>query len=332
MPDDHRTRTRMSTQRTFAGLAWSQKGKVTRREQFLAEMDRVIPWKQLLAVLEPCYPKAGQGRQPLGLEKMLRIYFLQQWFNLSDPQAEDAIYDSESMRRFARVELGDEVVPDETTILRFRHLLEQHELTQAIFDAVADLSETRRLLLRSGTIVDATIIAAPSSTKNASASRDPEMKQTRKGRNWHFGMKLHIGADKRGIVHTVRATAASVADITQLPDLLHGQEREVFGDQAYWKEDDREFLEAWGMRYRINRRPTSKRPLSARWRMINRARSRTRARGEHAFRVVKQLWGFAKVRYRGLAKNLARAQTMFALANLYQVRRQLLPAGARCAL
>ena len=322
----------MGNQRTFASLAWNGKGKVTRRERFLAEMDAVIPWSRLVRLIEPHYPKAGQGRQPLGLEKMLRIYFLQQWFNLSDPQAEDAIYDSESMRRFARVELGDEVVPDESTILRFRHLLEQHGLTHGIFDAVADLLEARRLLLRSGTIVDATIIAAPSSTKNASASRDPEMKQTHKGRNWHFGMKLHIGADKRGIVHTVRATAASVADITQLPDLLHGQEREVFGDQAYWKEDDREFLEAWGMRYRINRRPTSKRPLSARWRMINRARSRTRARGEHAFRIVKQLWGFAKVRYRGLAKNLARAQTMFALANLYQVRRQLLPAGARCAL
>ena len=322
----------MGNQRTFASLAWNGKGKVTRRERFLAEMDAVIPWSRLVRLIEPHYPKAGQGRQPLGLEKMLRIYFLQQWFNLSDPQAEDAIYDSESMRRFARVELGDEVVPDESTILRFRHLLEQHGLTHGIFDAVADLLEARRLLLRSGTIVDATIIAAPSSTKNASASRDPEMKQTRKGRNWHFGMKLHIGADKRGIVHTVRAAAASVADSTQLPDLLHGQEQEVFGDQAYWKEDDREFLEAWGMRYRINRRPTSKRPLSARWRMINRARSRTRARGEHAFRIVKQLWGFAKVRYRGLAKNLARAQTMFALANLYQVRRQLLPAGARCAL
>ena len=322
----------MGNQRTFASLGWNGKGKVTRRERFLAEMDAVIPWSRLVRLIEPHYPKAGQGRQPLGLEKMLRIYFLQQWFNLSDPQAEDAIYDSESMRRFARVELGDEVVPDESTILRFRHLLEQHGLTHGIFDAVADLLEARRLLLRSGTIVDATIIAAPSSTKHASASRDPEMKQTRKGRNWHFGMKLHIGADKRGIVHTVRATAASVADSTQLPDLLHGQEREVFGDQAYWKDDDREFLEAWGMRYRINRRPTSKRPLSARWRMINRARSRTRARGEHAFRIVKQLWGFAKVRYRGLAKNLARAQTMFALANLYQVRRQLLPAGARCAL
>src|SRR5437763_2835168 len=160
MPDDHRTRPRMSTQRTFAGLAWSQKGKVTRREQFLAEMDRVIPWKQLLAVIEPYYPKAGQGRQPLGLEKMLRIYFLQQWFNLSDPQAEDAIYDSESMRRFARVELGDEVVPDESTILRFRHLLEQHGLTHAIFDAVAELWEGRRLLLRTGSIVDEKSMAA----------------------------------------------------------------------------------------------------------------------------------------------------------------------------
>ena len=236
----------MGNQRTFASMAWNAKGKVTRRERFLAEMDAVIPWTRLLALIEPHYPKAGNGRQPLGLEKMLRIYFLQQWFNLSDPQAEDAFYDSESMRRFARVELGDEVVPDESTILRFRHLLEQHGLTKAIFDAVAGLLEERRLLLRSGTIVDATIIAAPSSTKNASATRDPEMKQTRKGKNWYFGMKLHIGADKRGIVHTVRATAASVADISQLPDLLHGQERELFGDQAYWKEDDREFLETWG--------------------------------------------------------------------------------------
>jgi IS5 family transposase len=322
----------MGNQRTFASMAWNGKGKVTRRERFLAEMDAVIPWPRLLRLIEPHYPKAGQGRQPLGLEKMLRIYFLQQWFNLSDPQAEDAIYDSESMRRFARVELGDEVVPDETTILRFRHLLEQHGLTQAIFNSITGLLEERRLLLRAGTIVDATIIAAPSSTKNASATRDPEMKQTHKGRNWHFGMKLHIGADKRGIVHTVRATAANVADITQLPELLHGQERELFGDQAYWKEDDREFLEEWGVRYRINRRPTSQRPLSERWRMINRARSRTRARGEHAFRVVKQLWGFAKVRYRGLAKNLARAHVMFALANLYQVRRQLLPGGVSWAL
>ena len=321
----------MGNQRTFASMAWQAKGKVTRRERFLAEMDAVIPWSRLLALIEPHYPKAGQGRQPLGLEKMLRIYFLQQWFNLSDPQAEDAIYDSESMRRFAKVELSDDVVPDESTILRFRHLLEQHRLTKAIFDAVAGLLEERRLLLRAGTIVDATIIAAPSSTKNASATRDPEMKQTRKGGNWHFGMKLHVGADKRGIIHTVTATAASAADITEFPHLLHGQEREIFGDQAYWKEADRQAFAARGVRYRINRRPTRK-PLTERWRMINRARSRTRARGEHAFRVVKHLWGFAKVRYRGLAKNLARAQIMFALANLYQLRRQLLPTTERCVL
>jgi IS5 family transposase len=262
---------------------------------------------------------------------MLRIYFLQQWFNLSDPQAEDAIYDSESMRRFAGVELGDDVVPDETTILRFRHLLEKHGLTKGIFEEIAGLLEEKRLLLRSGTIVDATIIAAPSSTKNATAARDPEMKQTRKGKNWHFGMKLHVGTDRQGLVHTVRATHAGAADITQLPELLHGQEREVFGDQAYWKEADRQALEARGVRYRMNRRPNGKEPLSERWKRINRARSRTRARGEHPFRVIKHLWGFAKVRYRGLAKNLARAQTMFALANLYQVRNRLLPAAASCA-
>jgi transposase, IS5 family len=235
------------------------------------------------------------------------------------------------MRRFARVELGDDVVPDEATILRFRHLLEQHRLTKSIFDAIAGLLEEKRLLLRAGTIVDATIIAAPSSTKNATATRDPEMKQTRKGKNWHFGMKLHIGADKRGLVHTLTATNAAAADISQFPALLHGQERELFGDQAYWKQADRQAYEARGVRYRINRRPHPSAPLSARWKKINCARSRTRARGEHAFRMVKHLWGFAKVKYRGLAKNLARAQTMFALANLYQVRRQLIPRGAGCA-
>ena len=193
----------MAEQRTFASLAWTQKGKVTRRERFLAEMDAVIPWAELLALIEPHYPKAGRGRQPLGLEKMLRIYFLQQWFNLSDPQAEDAIYDSEAMRRFARVELANDVVPDETTILRFRHLLETHRLTAALFDTVKNLLTAKRLLLQSGTIVDATIIAAPSSTKNAAQARDPEMKQTRKGNTWHFGMKLHVGTDLRGRVHSV---------------------------------------------------------------------------------------------------------------------------------
>ena len=264
---------------------------------------------------------------------MLRIYFLQQWFNLSDPQAEDAIYDSESMRRFARVELGDDVIPDETTILRFRHLLEEHRLTAAIFEAVKELLTAKALLLKSGTIVDATIIAAPTSTKNAAHARDPEMKQTCKGNAWHFGMKLHIGTDVKGRVHSVTATHAAAADITQLPHLLHGEEAVLYGDQAYWKAADRQAFEARGVRYRVNRRAASRRrPLTAYWRAINRARSRTRACGEHSLHVVKRLWGFAKVRYRGLAKNLARAWTVFALANLYLVRRQLLPAQARCVL
>jgi len=315
----------MGEQRTFSSLAWSQKGKVTRRERFLAEMDAVIPWARLLALIEPHYPKAGRGRQPLGLEKMLRIYFLQQWYDLSDPQAEEAIYDSESMRRFARVELAEDVVPDETTILRFRHLLEQNGLTEQIFEAVKDLLTEQRLLLRKGTIVDATIITAPSSTKNATGTRDPEMKQTRKGNNWYFGMKLHVGTDLRGLVHSLTATGASTADITQLASLLHGEERALYGDKAYWKEADRKAFEAQGVRYRVNRRPPATTPLSPRWREINRVRSKTRARGEHAFLVVKRLWGFRKVRYRGLAKNLARAHSAFALANLYLVRRALLP-------
>jgi hypothetical protein len=196
----------MAKQRTFASLAWTTKGKVTRRERFLAEMDAVIPWPALLAPIEPHYPKAGKGRQPLGLEKMLRIYFVQQWFNLSDPQAEDALYDSEAIRRFVGVELGDDVVPDETTILRFRHLLERHHLTEALFATIRALLTEQRLLLQAGTIVDATIIHAPSSTKNAAQARDPEMHQTRKGNQWYFGMKLHVGTDLRGLVHHLTAT------------------------------------------------------------------------------------------------------------------------------
>jgi IS5 family transposase len=313
----------MGKQSTFASLAWKGKGKVTRRERFLAEMDAVIPWARLLALIEPHYPKAGRGRQPVGLEKMLRIYFLQNWFNLSDPQAEDSIYDSESMRRFAGVELGDDVVPDETTILRFRHLLEKHGLTEAIFAEVNQLLEQRRLLLKSGTILDATIISAPSSTKNATESRDPEMRQARKGRTWHFGMKLHVGTDRRGLVHHLTSTHAATADITQVEALLHGKEREVFGDQAYWSEAQRQSFRAAGVKYRVNRRGHRYRPLTEHQRAVNRSRSRHRARGEHAFHVVKRLWGFMKVRYRGLAKNTARAFTMFALANLYLVRHKL---------
>jgi IS5 family transposase len=322
----------MSEQRTFAGLAWSAKGKVTRREQFLAEMNAVIPWARLLKRIEPHYPKPGKGRRPAGLEKMLRIYFVQQWFDLSDPAAEDAIYDSESIRRFVGVELGEDSVPDESTILRFRHLLEEHELTEAIFAEINGLLEEKNLLLKSGTIVDATIIHAPSSTKNRDGKRDPEMKQGRKGKTWYFGMKVHTGTDKRGLTHSLTVTDAGAADIKQMPALLHGEEREVYGDQAYWKEADRQDFEERGVRYRVNRRPTPGRPLTERWRQINRSRSRVRARGEHHYLVVKRIWGFDKVRYRGLAKNRARAFTAFALANLYMVRRKLIPQGARCAL
>lgn len=322
----------MGAQRTFAGLAWSQKKKVTRREQFLAEMDAVIPWGRLVALIEPHYPKAGRGRQPLGIEKMLRVYFLQQWFNLSDPQAEEALYDSEAMRRFVGVELSEDVIPDETTVLRFRHLLEAHQLTEAMFAAVRGLLAERRLLLQAGTIVDATIIAAPSSTKNAQHARDPEMKQTQKGNAWYFGMKVHVGTDAHGTVHSLTTTDAAQADVHQLPQLLHGEERVLYGDKAYWSEDVREFCPATGMRCRVQRRAHRGQPLSAHWAAINRSRSRVRSRGEHAFHVVKRLWGFAKVRYRGLAKNTARAFAVFALANLYLLRYQLLPAGVECRL
>ena len=319
-------------QTTFASMSWAAKGRTTRRERFLAEMNAVMPWARLSALIEPHYPKAGKGRPPLGLERMLRVYFMQQWFNLSDPQAEDALYDIEPMRRFAGIELAEDTIPDETTILRFRHLLEEHRLTEAIFAEVRSLLEGRGLLLRSGTIVDATIIAAPSSTKNEKAERDPEMHQTRKGKDWHFGMKLHVGTDKRGVVHSVAAGPANEADITRMEELLHGEESEFYGDQGYWSEDHRLQCKYAGIRYRVNRRPSHSRKLNERQRAINRSRSRTRARGEHAFHVVKRLWGFAKVRYRGIHKNAVRALAMFALANLYMLRRRLLPQGAQCAL
>jgi IS5 family transposase len=322
----------MAEQRTFAGLAWSAKKKTTRRERFLAEMDAVIPWPRLVALIEPHYPKPGNGRPPLGLEKMLRIHFLQQWFDLSDPAAEDAIYDSESMRRFAGVELGEDTVPDESSILRFRHLLEEHDLGAAIFVEVRGLLEEKGLLLKQGSIVDATILSAPSSTKNRTETRDPEMKQTKKGNTWYFGMKVHIGTDKRGVVHSLTTTHAAEADVNELPHLLHGEEAELYGDRAYWNERDRRELKRLGVRYRVNRRGTRRTPISERWRQINRSRSRVRARGEHPFLVVKRLWGFRKVRYRGLAKNTNRVYTTFALANLYRLRQRLRPSGAKCAL
>jgi len=312
-------------QTTFASVAYDKKGKITRRERFLREMDQVIPWGSIQGLIEPHYPKAGNGTQPMPMERMLRIYFMQQWFNLSDPSMEDSLYDSESMRRFAQIELMDDAVPDESTILRFRHLLEQHKLTEQIFGLIRKLLEAKRLLLKSGTIVDATIIDAPPSTKNEAKARDPEMKQGMKNkREWHFGMKAHVGTDTNGLVHTLVTTNAGASEFKQLPNLLHGQERALYGDQAYWSEMHRFAAKQHGVRYRVNRRPNRGQPLSAYQRRVNRLRSATRARGEHAFQIIKHLWGFRKVRYRGLAKNTARLFTMFALANLYMVRRRLL--------
>ncbi len=313
----------MGEQRTFGDLAWDGKKKVTRRERFLTEMDAVIPWKELVRLVAPHYPKSITGRPAMPIETMLRIYFVQQWFDLSDPAAEDALYDSESIRRFVGVDLSEDAVPDESTILRFRHLLEAHELTAAMFTAVRVMLDRKGILLKSGTIVDATILHAPTSTKNATGTRDPEMRQTRKGNQWYFGMKAHVGTDVHGLVHSLVTTDAAQADINHVSDLLHGDETTLYGDSAYsatWLHDTCREL---GIKYRVNRRAKA---LSAYERRINRSRSRHRARGEHAFHVVKRLWGFTKVRYRGLAKNTARLYAMFALANLYLVRKRLCPA------
>lgn len=315
-------------QTTFASLAFDHKKKLTKREQFLQEMDAVVPWGRLLKLIEPHYPKAGNGRQPMPLETMLCIYFLQQWFNLSDPAAEDSLYDIESMRRFAGIELGESPVPDETTILNFRRLLERHELTEAMFESVNRLLADQRLLLRSGTLVDATIISAPSSTKNEDRRRDPEMTSTKKGDTWYFGMKVHIGADRRGIVHTVTTTTAKEADLTQLPQLPHGKESAVHGDRGYFSHEANAWLRRRGIRSRIQRRAAAGHPLTESEKGRNRKWSKVRAFVEHPFHVIKRLWGFGKVRYRGLAKNTVRVFALLALANLYRLRHRLLPQGA----
>lgn len=315
-------------QTTFAALAFESKKKLTRREVFLKEMEAVVPWTRLIKLIAPHYPKAGNGRQPMPLATMLRIYFLQQWFNLSDPAAEDSLYDIESMRRFAGIELGDNAVPDETTILNFRRLLERHQLTEAIFKSVSELLSDKRLLLKSGTLVDATIISAPSSTKNQAKARDPEMTQTKKGNTWYFGMKVHLGTDRRGLVHTVTTTTAKDADITQLPALLHGKERLVHGDRGYYSADAVAYLRKRGIRPRLQKRAAAAHPLTETERRRNKRWSKARAFVEHPFHVIKRLWGFAKVRYRGLAKNTARVFALLALANLYRVRHRLMPQGA----
>lgn len=320
----------MGEQQTFAGLAWDRKKKVTRREGFLTEMNAAVPWQDLLAVVAPKYPAPARGRGVMPLEWMLRIYFCQQWFNLSDPAMEDALYDSESIRRFVGIELGDEAVPDETTILRFRHFLEAHAFTEQLFETVNALLDRKGLTVQRGTIVDATILHAPSSTKNATKTRDPEMRQTRKGKQWYFGMKVHTGSDLKGLVHSISTTDAAQADITQLPVLLSGDETVLYGDQAYWSDGHREMLEEIGVAFRVNRRGTKQYPLTAYEKKINRARSRRRAWGEHPYHTVKCLWGFTKVRYRGLKKNTVRVFAAFMLANLFRVRKKLRLGWATC--
>ena len=311
-------------QTALSMTGYFDKGKKTKREQFLAEMDQVVPWARLCALIEPHYPKPskGGGRPPIALERMLRIYCLQQWYNLSDPAAEETLYDSMVMRRFAGVSSDGDIIPDETTILRFRRLLEKHELTAALFTEINSLLAERGLFVGKGTIVDATIIHAPSSTKNAENKRDPEMHQTRKGKQWYFGMKMHTGTDAQsGLVHTIEATAANVHDANVLPQLLHGEEEALYGDSAYHSKAAQALALAVGLSFFVCQRGTRGKPLSQRQRARNRRYSRLRAIGEHPYLVVKRLWGHAKVRYRGLAKNLAQMYALFGLANLYRVRK-----------
>lgn len=312
-------------QMTLAGSGFEKYTKTTRRAQFLAEMERVVPWGELCALIEPVYPKAGNGRPPVGLERMLRIYFLQHWFNLSDPAVEEALYESASMRAFAGIDLGREPAPDETTMCKFRHLLERNDLGTKLFQEVGRYLQERGMKVSSGTIVDATIITAPSSTKNASGERDPEMRQVKKGNQWYFGMKAHVGVDKRTkLIHSVTATSANIRDGHLLPQLLHGKETRVWGDSAYAGKTDLIQALAPAAKDLTQKRGRGYKYLTPRQRMVNRARSRVRAKAEHAIGVIKRIFGFTKVRYRGMAKNAHRLFVTCALANLFMVRHRLL--------
>jgi IS5 family transposase len=314
-------------QTAFSMTGYFDKGKKTKREQFLAEMEQVVPWARLCALIEPHYPKGSPagGRPPLPLERMFRIYCLQQWYNLSDPGAEEALYDSITMRQFAGVRTDEDIIPDESSILGFRHLLERHRLTERLFTEInAHLSE-RGLFVGKGTIVDASIINAPSSTKNAENKRDPEMHQTRKGKQWYFGMKVHTGTDAgSGLVHTVQATSANVHDSNVLGELLHGAEDELYGDSAYHSKALKAAAEQSGLAFKVCERGKRNAPLSEKQRARNRRFSKLRAIGEHPYLVVKRLWGHAKVRYRGIAKNFVQMNMLFGLANLYRARCRLL--------
>ena len=319
-------------QLSFSDAEYSGKRKQTRREKFLVEMEQVIPWRRLERLIEPHYPKAGNGRRPYPLETMLRTYFLQQWYGLSDPAAEDALYEITSMRQFARLSLSHNRIPDESTILQFRHLLERHDLTKALFAEVNAHLQGKGLMLRQGTLVDATIIDAPSSTKNKERKRDPEMHQTRKGKQWYFGMKAHIGADlDSGLVHSVTGTAANVSDINETHKLLHGDEEMAFADAGYTgiekRNEMKDCMATWYVAMKRGKRTKwreSDSQLGEAHEAVEKAKASIRAFVEHPFRVIKCQFGHRKTRYRGLKKNTAHLHTLFALANLYMARKELL--------
>src|SRR6202049_4693858 len=317
-------------QQSLASQAVFEKyGRKSRRELFLEEMEGIVPWSAMEALVRPHYAKAGNGRQPVGLSIMLRTYFVQQWFNLSDRGVEEALYESAALRRFVGVDLGIAPEPDETTICRFRHLLEKHDLGGLMLEAVNVHLEAKGIRIATVTIVDATIIHAPSSTKNASGERDPEMHQTRKGNQWFFGLKTHIGVDsKEGVVHSVCTTAASVADKHMLPHLLHGEERKVWGDGGYQGQGDVIRQAAPQAQDMTCRRTRFKNYVDEEARRKNTTKSRVRAKVEHPFRILKRVFGFVKVRFRGLKKNHNHLCAGFALVNLYQHRKRLAPLGA----
>ncbi|RWU16399.1 IS5 family transposase [Xanthomonas phaseoli] len=319
-------------QLTFGDAEGLGKRKQTRREIFLAEMEQVVPWQQLLALIAPHYPVSGRpGRQPYALATMLRIHLLQQWYALSDPAMEEALHEIPTLRRFAQLG-GLDDIPDETTILNFRRLLETHGLAARMLEAVNAHLARKGQSLRSGTIVDATLIAAPSSDQERHHARDPEMHQTRKGNQWYFGMKAHIGVDEfSGLVHHVHCTAANVADVTVTHALLHGKEDSVFGDSGYTGADKRQELRDCQAVFFIAARPSTMRSIGntrerAREQRWEHFKASVRAKVEHPFRVIKRQFGYTKVRYRGLAKNTAQVLTLFALSNLWMKRKQLLPA------
>ena len=303
--------------------------KRTRKRVFLEEMNLVVPWSELVSLIVPHAALGKTGRPPFAVETMLRIHFMQQWFGLSDPAMEEALHDMALYREFARLDAGATRLPDESTILRFRHLLEANDLSLKILGAVNATLAARGLMLKSGTVVDATLIPAPSSTKNSCGTRDPEMHQTKKGNQWHFGMKAHIGVDaESGLVHTVIGTAANVNDVTQGHALLHGQEADVFADAGYQGAMKRP--EATGVNWHVALRPGKRRALDMSrgshqlLEQIEKIKASVRAKVEHPFRVIKCQFGFAKVRYRGLAKNTAQLVTLFALSNLWMARKTLL--------